>query len=69
MNNKEDNDILYMLEEKKKKKKEKQMTIGDNTTITRLHASRHVEEETVPHAARQRITRFSHQVMSCVPPE
>jgi len=45
------------------------MTIGNNTTITHLHASRHVEEETVPHAARQRITRFSHQVMSHVPPE
>jgi hypothetical protein len=42
-----------MLEEKKKKKKQKQMTISDNTTITRLHASRHVEEETVPHAVRQ----------------
>ena len=61
--------MLYMLEEKKKKKKQKQMTISDNTTITRLHASRHVEEEAVPHAVRQRITRFSHQVMSRVPPE
>jgi len=54
-------------EKKKKEKKHKQLITDDNPTIIYLHVSHHVEEGTVVHSVRQRMTKFGHQKASHAP--
>ena len=62
---------LYILTvgREKRKKKQKQSNTGGNSTIINLHAPHHVEENTTVHLRRRWMARFSHRVVSHVPPE
>jgi hypothetical protein len=61
--------VYFSCYEREKNKKQKQSITGGNSTIISLHASYHVEKNTIVHPGRQRMARFSHRVVSHVPPE